>query len=100
MANDESLILILNIGKHLFRAEKVLDDIISIGPKVLIVSGDRHIGKNNNNVSFLFDDIGLRSDIARSFMAIPVFHMLAFIQAAKKDIDPDRPKNLNFTTRI
>ncbi|MHB1274279.1 MAG: SIS domain-containing protein [Candidatus Humimicrobiaceae bacterium] len=100
MVNDESLILILNLNKDLFRIEKVLEDIISLGSKVLIVSGDDLTNIKNENVHFLLEDPDFKFDLVRSFINIPVFQMLAYIQASKKNLNPDRPRNLNFTTRI
>ncbi|MHB1254351.1 MAG: SIS domain-containing protein [Candidatus Humimicrobiaceae bacterium] len=100
MVNDESLILILNLNKDLFRIEKILEDIISLGSKVLIVSGDDLTNIKNENVHFLLEDPDFKFDLVRSFINIPVFQMLAYIQASKKNLNPDRPRNLNFTTRI
>ncbi len=100
MANDESLILILTLNKDLFRVEKVLDDIISLNSKILIVSGRDLINIKNGNVHFLLEDLDFKFDLVRSFINIPVFQMLAYIQASKKNLNPDKPMNLNFTTRI
>ena len=100
MANDESLILILTLNKDLFRVEKVLGDIISLGSKVLIVSGEDLTNIKNENVHFLLEDLDFKFDLVRSFVNIPVFQILAYIQALKKNLNPDRPRNLNFTTRI
>ena len=99
MANDESLILILTLNKDLFRVEKVLDDIISLNSKILIVSGEDLTNKNEN-VHFLLEDLDFKFDLVRSFVNVPVFQILAYIQALKKNLNPDRPINLNFTTKI
>jgi glucosamine--fructose-6-phosphate aminotransferase (isomerizing) len=100
MVNDESLILILTLNKDLFRVEKVLEDIISLDSKVLIVSGDNLAKIKNENVHFLLEGLDFKFDLVRSFINIPVFQMLAYIQASRKNLNPDRPRNLNFTTRI
>ncbi|GAG80645.1 unnamed protein product, partial [marine sediment metagenome] len=96
---NESLILILTLNKDLFKVEKVLDDIISLNSKVLIVSGE-DLATKNENVHFLLEDLDFKFDPVRSFINIPVFQMLAYIQASRKNLNPDRPINLNFTTRI
>lgn len=100
MVSDESLILILTLKKNLFRVEKVLDDIICLGPKVLFVSGNDLPGIKNKNVHFLLENLDFKSDLVRSFINIPVFQILAYLQAIRKNLNPDSPKNLNFTTRI
>jgi glucosamine--fructose-6-phosphate aminotransferase (isomerizing) len=100
MVNEESLVLILTLNKDSFRIEKVLEDIISLNSKVLIVSGDGQINIKNENVHFLLEDLDFKFDLVRSFINIPVFQMLAYTQASKKNLNPDKPKNLNFTTRI
>lgn len=100
MVNDKSLILILTLKGDLFRVEKVLDDIISLGPKVLFISGRDLTNIKNENVHFLLEDLDFKFDMVRSFINIPIFQILAYIQATRKNLNPDRPRNLNFTTRI
>jgi len=100
MANDKSLILILILNKGLFRVEKIIDDIISLDSKILIVSGEDQVNIENENVHFLLKDLDFKFDLVRSFVNIPVFQILAYIQASKKNLNPDKPRNLNFTTKI
>ena len=100
MVGSESLIFILTLNKGLFKVEKVLEDIISLDSKVLIVSGDDFTNKKNKNIHFLLEDLDFKFDMVKSFINIPIFQMLAYIQASKKNLNPDKPRNLNFTTRI
>jgi glucosamine--fructose-6-phosphate aminotransferase (isomerizing) len=100
LADNESLVLILTFDKNLYRIKKVLDDIIDLDSKILIVSGDEHINTKNKNVQILFRGLDFKFDLVKSFINIPVFQILAYIQALGKNLDPDTPKNLNFTTRL
>lgn len=100
MVDDKSLILILTLKKDLFRIKKVLDDIINLDPKILFVSGKDLINIKNENVYFLLEDLDFKFDLVRSFINIPVFQILAYLQAIRKKLNPDKPRNLNFTTRI
>ncbi len=100
MAGRESLILILTPGKGLYRIEKVLDDIIDLGSKILIVSGDDRINTKNKNVRILFQRLDFKFALIKSFINIPVFQILAYTQAINKNINPDKPRNLNFTTKL
>jgi glucosamine--fructose-6-phosphate aminotransferase (isomerizing) len=100
LAGSESLILILTLSKDLYRIEKVLNDIIDLDSKILIVSGKDLVNAKNRNVHFLLQGIDFKFDLVRSFINIPVFQILAYIQASRKNLNPDMPRNLNFTTRI
>ena len=100
MAGSESLIFILTINKFFFRVQKVLEDIMSLGSKILIVSDAGFKDIKNENVHFLLEDLDFKFDMVKSFINIPIFQMLAYIQATKKNLNPDKPINLNFTTRI
>ena len=100
MVSEDSLIFILTLNKDLFRVQKVLEDIIGLGSKVLIVSGSDFTNKKSENVHFLLEDLDFKSDLVKSFINIPIFQMLAYMQAMKKNLNPDKPRNLNFTTLI
>ena len=100
MAGSESLIFILTLNKGLFKLEKVLEDIIGLGSKVLVVSADSFTDIKNENIHFLIRDLDFKFDMVKSFINIPIFHMLAYIQSSKKNLNPDKPRNLNFTTKI
>jgi glucosamine--fructose-6-phosphate aminotransferase (isomerizing) len=100
MVDAQSLCLVLTLNKDLFRIDRVLEDIIGLGPKILIVGGGNETGIKNKNVDYLIENLEFEYDLVKSFINIPVFQILAYIQATKKNVDPDMPKNLNFTTRI
>ena len=100
LANKESLILILTLNKDLFRVEKVLSDIISLGSEILIVDGGNVTNIKKENVHYLLKNLNFKCDLVKSFINIPVFQILAYIKGSKKNVNSDKPKNLNFTVRI
>jgi glucosamine--fructose-6-phosphate aminotransferase (isomerizing) len=100
MVDAQTLCLVLTLDRDLFRIDRVLGDMIGPGPKILIVGGGSEAGIKNKNVDYLIENLKFEYDLVKSFVNIPVFQILAYIQATKKNVDPDMPKNLNFTTRI
>ena len=98
MADERSLIMLLTPVMGFYRMEKVLGDILALDSNVFIVSGSNIKGERDAFV--LMPDPGFKSELVLSFINIPVFQLLAYINAARKSMDPDRPRNLNFTTRL
>ena len=94
------LCLILTLSKNMVSIEKIIKEIISLGPKILIV-GSKDISKiKNENVNYLLNNSSFKFDFIKSFINIPVFQILAYSKAIKEKLNPDEPKNLNFTTKI
>lgn len=100
MLSDKSLILIMALSRKYYRLKKVINDIACLEPNILIVSGRDLLNIDRNNIYFLLDDLDLKFSLVRSFINIPVFQILAYVQAYKKNINPDKPKNLSYTTII
>ncbi len=104
MLDTGSLCLLMTIEKNIPGIEKVLDVITNQGPSLMIVDSS-HVREflkadERNNVFYVLDGASFRYNLVRSFINIPVFQMVAFIKAIKKNLNPDRPRNLDFTTKI
>ena len=100
LINKESLCLILTLSKSLFKTEEIIKEILNLGSKVLLV-GSRDISiVDSKNINYLLSDSNFKFDIIKSFINIPVFQILAYIKTIKENLDPDRPKNLDYTMII
>jgi glucosamine--fructose-6-phosphate aminotransferase (isomerizing) len=98
----ESLCLILTPSENLLKAkaEEIIKEILNLGSKVLLV-GDKGIGIcDRNNIDYLLSDSNFKFDIVKSFINIPVFQVLAYLKTIRENLDPDKPKNLDYTTVI
>ena len=100
LINKESLCLILTLSKNLFKVEKIIEEILKLGSKVIVV-GCRNIeGVNDMNINYILDDSNFKIDIIKSFINIPVFQILAYLNTIKKNLNPDKPKNLSYIAKI
>jgi len=100
LINTESLCLILTLGKNLFKGRKIIKEILNLGPKVLVI-GSKHINRiDDKNINYILGDSDFKFDVIESFINIPVFHILAYVKTISENLDPDKPKNLDYTTII
>lgn len=100
LLDKESFCLILTLGKNLFKNEEVINEILNLGSKVMVI-GSRNINEaDDKNINYLLYDSDFKFDIIKSFINIPVFQILAYIKTMKESLDPDRPKNLDYTMKI
>ncbi|MHB8277635.1 MAG: SIS domain-containing protein [Candidatus Humimicrobiaceae bacterium] len=100
LLDKESFCLILTLGKNLFKNEEIIKEILNLGSKVMVI-GSRNInGADDKNINYLLYDSDFKFDIIKSFINIPVFQILAYIKTIQKNLDPDRPNNLDYTMKI
>ncbi|MHB8279150.1 MAG: phosphoheptose isomerase family protein [Candidatus Humimicrobiaceae bacterium] len=95
-----SLCLILTLSKNLFRNEEIIKEILNLGSKVIVIDSNSMNGVDNKNIDYLLYDSALNVDFIKSFINIPVFQILAYVKTIKKNLNPDKPRNLDYTMMI
>ena len=100
LINKESLCLILTLSKSLFKTEEIIKEILNLGSKVLLVRSKDISIVDSKNIDYLLSDSNFKFDIIKSFINIPIFQILAYIKTIKKNLNPDKPKNLDYTMMI
>jgi glutamine---fructose-6-phosphate transaminase (isomerizing) len=100
MVDDESLCLILTLDKRSPASKIVLKEILGYGPKLLTVDCKDLFKDENGSIYNIINNPGFKTDMVRSFLNIPVFQMLAYSKAIRKGLNPDTPRNLNYTTKL
>lgn len=100
LITKESLCLNLTWSKNLFKNEEIIKEILNLGSKVLLV-GRKDINiTDSKDINYLLSDSNFKFDIIKSFINIPVFQILAYIKTIRENLDPDNPKNLDYTIVI
>jgi glucosamine--fructose-6-phosphate aminotransferase (isomerizing) len=100
LLDKDSLCLILTLGKNLFKNEEIIKELLNLESKVLVIGSKNIKGINNENINYFLYDSDFRFDIVKSFINIPVFQILAYIKTMKENLDPDKPRNLDYTMVI
>jgi Predicted phosphosugar isomerases len=100
LITKESLCLILTLSKSLFKTEEIIKEILNLGSKVLLI-GNKDINiVDSKDINYLLTDSNFKFDIIKSFINIPVFQILAYIKTIRENLNPDKPKNLDYTVII
>ena len=100
LLNKKSLCLILTLSRNLFKNEEIIKEILNLGSKVIVIGSRNAEITDNENINYILDDSESKFDIIKSFINIPVFQILAYIKTIKEDLNPDKPKNLDYTMVI
>ena len=100
LINTKSLCLILTLGKNLFKSKEIIKEILNLGSKVLVICSKRINRIRDKNINYILCDSYFKFDVIESFINIPVFHILAYVKTINENLDPDKPKNLDYTTII
>lgn len=100
LLKEDCLVLFLTISKKLSTANIILDEILKHNSKIAIIgSSDIDIQSSNNIKNFL-SDANFKDELVKSFMNIPVFHVLAYAKTIKQNLNPDKPRGLDYTTKL
>ena len=100
LINKDSLCLILTLSKNLFKNEEIIKEVLSLGSKVIVIGSNTIDGIDNRNIDYLLYGSEFKFDIVKSFINIPAFQILAYIKTIKEKLDPDKPRNLDYTMII
>jgi len=100
LITKESLCLVLTWSKDLFKNEEIIKEILNLESKVLLVGRKDISIVDSKDINYLLSDSNFKFDIIKSFINIPVFQILAYIKTIRENLDPDRPKNLDYTMII
>ncbi|MCL4377272.1 MAG: SIS domain-containing protein [Actinobacteria bacterium] len=100
LLDKDSLCLILTLSKNLFKNEEIIKEILNLGSKVIVIGYNSISGVDNKNIDYLLYNSEFKFDFIKSFINIPVFQMLAYIKTIKKNLNPDKPNNLDYTMKI
>ena len=100
LITKESLCLVLTLNKNLFKNEEIIKEILNLGSKVLLVDRKEISIVDSKDINYVLSDSNFKFDIIKSFINIPVFQILAYIKTIRESLDPDRPKNLDYTVII
>ena len=100
LLDKDSLCLILTLGKNLFKNEEIIKEILNLGSKVIVIGSNGIDGADDKNINYLLYDSDFKFDIIKSFINIPVFQILSYIKTIKKNLNPDKPNNLDYTMKI
>lgn len=98
LVDSSSLCLILTLNKNMPKQEKVIDQLLQLNGKVLIVGG--HIEKKHPNLYIILHDLDTVSNMVESFINIPIFQLLAYAKTKAKNLNPDKPRNLDYTLKL
>jgi len=100
LLNKESLCLILTLDTGELKNEIIIEEILRLDSKVLIIGGNNIKSNNSKNLEYLLCDSKFNFNLIKSFINIPVFQILAYVKTIMENLDPDKPKNLNYTMKI
>ena len=100
LITKETLCLVLTLNKNFIMSEGIIKKILDLESNVVVI-GSKDICKGDNqNINYLLPVSNFKLDIVKSFINIPVFQIFAYIKTISKNLNPDKPKNLEYTTMI
>jgi glucosamine--fructose-6-phosphate aminotransferase (isomerizing) len=100
LLTEDCLVLFLTISKKLRNVDIIVGEIIKNRSRIAIIGKGMEGIKKSNSIKFFLDDASFKDELVESFINIPVFQILAYIKTIKKNLNPDKPKGLDYTTRL
>ena len=101
LLDENSLILFLTLNELPNNIMNViLKSFLEAGTKIIMI-GRNSLNKNlTKNIKIFLNDENFKNKFVRSFINIPVFQMLAYYKTISLNLNPDKPRNLEYTTKL
>ena len=102
LIDNKSLILILTFDNNLSNnVHFLLKNVSNIGSNIILI-GKNNIKNNNigNNIIQILNDDNFKNNMIKSFSNVPVFQLIAYFKTLNNGLNPDKPRNLKYTTKI
>lgn len=100
LVDDKSLCLILASDYFSPGLAGIFKELSGFGSRILSIGYENVSGIKNQDIRNIETGMAFENGFAKSFTNIPVFQLLAYAKAVKTGLNPDLPRNLNFTTRL
>ncbi len=101
LIDKNSLILFLTIKNNLTKnISMMLDNFKRFDSKVLFIGREMFAKNLKNNVINVLADEKFKNSFVRSFINIVVFQLLSFYKTIELGLNPDKPRNLDYTTKM
>lgn len=100
LLSEDCLVLFLTISEKLRNVDIIVDEIIKNRSKIAIIGKGVEDIKKGDNIRFFLDDASFKDELVESFINIPVFQIFAYIKTLRQGLDPDKPRGLDYTTRL
>jgi len=100
LIKEGSLCLFLTPNSYLERLDILIESYLSLGSYIIVVGRERLLKKNRDRIKSILDDENVESELVRSFINIPVFQIISLIKTVRLGLNPYKPRNLDYTTKI
>lgn len=100
LIDEKSLCLILTPDQKSIKLENFIKEYINLGSRMIITGYKAREIIVNKKLNFFLDDCKIQNEMIKSFINIPFLQFIAFLKTIKNNLNPDLPRNLNYTTKI
>jgi len=100
LLSEDCLVLFLTISKKLRNVDVIINEIIKSRSKIAVIGKGMEDIKKWDSIKYFLDDASFKDELVESFINIPVFQILAYIKTIKQNLNPDKPKGLDYTTKL
>lgn len=97
LVDENGLVLFMTINKYFTESiYTMFKDFTGLGAKIVVIGKK---GDTGEITRFLTDE-DFKSDLVRAFINIPVFQVMSYYKTLSLGLDPDKPRNLDYTTKM
>jgi glucosamine--fructose-6-phosphate aminotransferase (isomerizing) len=101
LVDENGLILFMTINKYFTESIlKMFDDFTGLGSKIVLIGEKGYAKDYKGNIKSFLADENFKSDFVRAFINIPVFQIMSYYKTLSLGLDPDKPRNLDYTTKM
>ncbi|MES0340958.1 MAG: SIS domain-containing protein [Candidatus Humimicrobiaceae bacterium] len=100
LLSEDFLVLFLTISKKLRNIDIIVNEIIKSRSRIAIIGKGIDEIKKLDNIRYFLNDVSFEDELVESFINIPVSQIFAYAKTIKQNLDPDKPRGLDYTTKL
>ena len=101
LIDNTGLIMFLTVGNYFSRSiSSMFEDFSKLGSEIVLIGKKGYKNNTNSKITRFLSDERFKNDLVGAFINIPVFQIMSYYKTLSLSLDPDKPRNLEYTTKL
>jgi glutamine---fructose-6-phosphate transaminase (isomerizing) len=101
LVDNGGLILFMTVNSYFTDSIfSMYEDFSKLGSEIVLIGNNDYKKNPYGKITRVLPDESFKSDLIRAFINIPVFQIMSYYKTLSLGLDPDKPRNLDYTTKM
>ena len=78
----------------------MFEDFSTLGSEIVLIGKNGYKNNTNSKITRFLSDESFKNNLVGAFINIPIFQIMSYYKTLSLSLDPDKPRNLEYTTKL